>query len=130
MKRRIIASIVIIAILSLALVACAKESYSFTGKTYIYTSLINDGSFTITINENGTYQYSVPSYHVNITGEWEYENDILSLIEPTEDEYYMRHNFRIDGENLAYVAEGSSGFPFATINDGDLFVVISSDTPQ
>ena len=127
MKKRIIAALAVIAILALSLVACTEESYSFAGKTYIYSSLVNDGSFTIKINDDGTYEYHVPTYNVHIAGEWEYVDDTLTLIEPTEDEYYMRHNFRVDGENLAYVAEGSSGFPFGTISDGDQFIVISSD---
>ena len=122
MKKRIFAAIAVVILLVLALVSCGKEqNYEFTNKAYIYESLVNDGSFTIKINSDGTFEYSVSAYHVEITGDWEYQDNIITLKEPVEGEGYWQHKFTYDGENLFYVAEGSSGFPFATIADGDFF---------
>lgn len=128
MKKRIIAVIAVVALFMLTLASCDKEqNYDFTNKAYIYESLVNEGSFTIKINSDGTFDYSVPSYHVEITGNWEYKDNIITLKEPVEGEGYWQHKFSYDGANLFYVAEGSSGFPFATIADGDLFYYIGSN---
>lgn len=120
MKKRIIAIIALVALALTALSAC-ENHYEFAGKTYLYEKLIGDATFTIQINDDGTFVCSNNADNTDYTGKWRFRNDALTL--KTTDG--LKNIFQIAEGNLVFVAEGSDGFGSVTFADEDKFICIS-----
>lgn len=104
------------------------------GKTFIYTgetfSKIENDTFRITINEDGTFLYteSLLSSYLGY-GNWEIQDGILVLKDDELIGYAFQNFFRIDGEELVFIEEGSSNFIYVKVKDGERFVSGSGHRP-
>lgn len=128
MKKKLLAIILLAAMMLFALASCGNKNtndgYTFAGKTYIYEGEGYGGSFYIIINEDGTFSYSEgPDSGYLAHGEWTYINGVLSLTDDLHgsERKIVNNFFFVDG-NLWYLTENSTGFPSANVEEGDLFV--------
>ena len=108
------------------LVSCGKKGddavpESITGKTYVWEKEGFGGDFSISLLEDGTYQYyeGYLSSYVGL-GKWPLEEGVLTLKDETV--YDLTFRFRIEEDRLIYIADGSSRFMHAKVEDGDAFL--------
>lgn len=97
----------------------AGRVYTYTGETF---GGMDFDSFTISINEDGTYSYyeSMLSSYIGF-GKWSVEGDVLTLTEDDKIGYPFVYYFKIDGEDILYIEEGSSSFIYTDVKDGERF---------
>ncbi len=88
------------------------------------------GDFTITLCEDGTYSYHAAPVSSYIgSGTWTVDRGVLTMTENKEVcgyDYVFR--FRIDDEDLRYIADGSSKFMYVNVQDGDRFLKRDGDS--
>jgi len=87
------------------------------------------GSFTITLKNDGTYQYYEGYYSSYIgVGTWTYGNGVITM---NEDEEFCGNDrvfrFKVSKEGLNYIANGSDSFISADVTDGDRFLLRGAD---
>ncbi len=90
-----------------------------SGKTYVYEKNGVGSSFTITIEEDGTFTYYegfLSSYIGH--GSWAFEGEVLTLSDVS---YDIVNHFKVKKDRLIYLAEGSKGFIYVDVSDGDVF---------
>ena len=116
-----------------ALIACAVAAVCFltdpvTGpsspaeKRYTYEGKGFGGDFTITVRDDGTFNYyegPLSSYLGN--GTWAVSGDILTLTDLTGAEPVRVNRFRMEGDDLVFLAEGSDNFLYVQLSDGEMF---------
>lgn len=76
-------------------------------------------AYIISLSDDSTYYcwcmlYNVPSER----GTWSLDGDIVCLTGDGKDEASSVNYFRVDGNDLVYIAENSTGFSFMDIADG------------
>ncbi len=92
------------------------------GKTYLYEKEGIMGNFALTLYEDETYLYSegIASSYMGI-GTWTQDGDTITLTDKkTADDVRINH-FRIDGEDLVFLSEGSSNFIYVKVENGERF---------
>lgn len=100
----------------------APEGLVHTGKTYVYENEGLMGTFAITLYQDGTFQYyegMASSYLGN--GTWEQENGIITLTDDEINAMSLVNRFKVDGEDLVFVADGSSNFIYVKVKNGERF---------
>ena len=98
------------------------EDLVHTGKTYVYENEGLLGTFAITLYQNGTFQYyegMASSYLGN--GTWEQDGDCITLTDDELNAMSLVNRFKVDGEDLVFIADGSSNFIYVKVKDGDRF---------
>lgn len=87
--------------------------------TYLYEGDGFGGGFTITLYSDGTYSYyeGLLSSYIG-TGNWTLDGDTLSL---TDDAYSLVNRFRMEGDDLVFIEDGSTNFVYLTLPDGAKF---------
>jgi len=92
------------------------------GKTYVYENEGVMGSFTITLYENGSFTYSegMASSYIGM-GTWIQDGDIITLTDREMAGDIRTNHFEIDGEDLVFLAEGSSNFIYVKVQRGQRF---------
>ena len=107
------------------LTACGKTEKVYTaedvaGQIYTYEKDGFGGPFTISIFEDGSFQYYVGllSSYIGL-GEWTVEDGILTLKDNTGLDYV--NLFRIGEDMLIFLEEGSTGTMYLDMEDGDRF---------
>lgn len=125
-----IISVVLLLALALAFASCgAKKNYTpaDVAGTYERTNENFGGidKFTITLNEDGTYQYyeTMISSFIGM-GNYEIDGNIVSMISdlPGLNGTVRRtYKFKADGKTLVYVADGSDNFTYVKLPDGAAF---------
>ncbi|RVU98605.1 hypothetical protein EII22_02015 [Coriobacteriales bacterium OH1046] len=92
------------------------------GNTFVWENGGFGGDFTIKLNEDGTYEYSVGflSSYIGL-GTWEVESGILTLTETSGYENVFR--FSVGDGELVFISEGSSQFMHVAVEDGDRFML-------
>ena len=125
MKRKLILLAVIAALLSAGYVIYqgkqdALRTQMVGGNTYVWEKEGFGGDFTITLNEDGTYEYYVGFLSSYIgSGNWTVEGSELTMTETTGfDWVYL---FTVEDDTLVFVSEGSSEFTYVKVEDGDRF---------
>lgn len=128
MNKKILAVILVAAMMLCALASCAKNNidygYTFADKTYVYEKEGVDSTFYIVINSDGTFSYSEGTGSGYLAkGTWTFVNSILTLKDDLggSERNIVNNFFYVDG-NLWYLTENSTGFPTVTVEEGDLFV--------
>ena len=126
MKRKIVA-LSFIALFAPILLLQGCSSYDnitdVAGKTYTYTVEPESGldldRFTIRLNTDGTFTYfeTVYSSYLGI-GNWSVEGDVLTL---ADDYYSLKNSFRIEGDDLIFIENGSTNFIYVKVSDGEHF---------
>ena len=108
-----------------------EEEISVGGKIYTYTGEtpfeFESDAFIITINENGTFTYhtSLLSSYLGY-GQWTLEGDVLTLTEDPDVCYPYVHYFKVDGDDLIFIEEGSDNFMHITVKDGERFTGVEN----
>jgi hypothetical protein len=121
MMWKLIKSVLPILFLVLALTGCGHSTDSIAGKTYVYEKDGFGGEFTIQIKKDGTFQYYEGGLSSYIgTGDWTLKGDILLLTEG-EGANSRKNYFRADGDQLIFIADGSSNFLYIEVADGERF---------
>lgn len=123
--RRISAAVAIVLLSALTLTGCASSvrANEVSGKGFVYEKggfpdkfgikLYNDGSFT--------YYAGMFSSYVGY-GDWSLDGDTLILTEnadPSGNSKIFR--FKVGGDTLSYIDEGSDNFMHVKVSDGDKF---------
>lgn len=123
MKRIVIC---ILALGMLAGLACAKKTddalrKTVAGKTFVRENGGFGGDFTITLREDGSYEYyeGFLSSYIG-TGTWTIEDGVLILTEQGGWDFVYR--FTVQDGALVYRAAGSSAFIYVKAADGDRFL--------
>ena len=123
MKRIVIC---ILALGMLAGFACAKKTddvlrKTVAGKTFVRENGGFGGDFTITLREDGTYEYyeGFLSSYIG-TGTWTVEDGMLILTE--QGGYDFVYRFTVQDGALVYRTAGSSAFIYVKAADGDRFL--------
>lgn len=96
------------------------QNFSFSERDTIYTYEGDGfgGDFTITIKENGTFEYYEGGLSSFIgRGTWEREGNLVTLQERTK-----RHRFRVTEEGLEFIAQDSNNFGYVQLEDGARFL--------
>lgn len=125
-----IISVVLILATVISFASCsAKKDYTpaDSAGTYARTNEGFDGldKFTITLNEDGTYQYYetwVSSFYG--IGNYEIDGDTVKIVaELPGMDGTIRHTykFKANGKTLVYVADGSDNFMYVKLPDGAVF---------
>ena len=125
MKRKLILLAVIAALLAAGYVIYqgkqdALRTQMVGGNTYVWEKEGFGGDFTITLNEDGTYEYYVGYLSSYIgSGNWTVEGSELTMTETTGFDWV--YHFTVEDETLVFVSEGSSEFTYVKVEDGDRF---------
>ena len=92
-------------------------------KRYVWEKEGCGGDFTISVFEDGTYEYyeGYLSSYIG-SGTWDISDGILTLRENSGYDFVFR--FSIVNGNLVFISEGSSRFIYTDVKDGDLFVLM------
>lgn len=125
MKRRIVTlSLIALFAAILLLQGCSIDNYiNVAGKAYTYTVEPESGldldRFTIRLNADGTFTYyeTMFSSYLGI-GSWSVDGDVLTL---ADDYYSLKNSFRIDGDDLIFIENGSTNFIHVKVGDGEHF---------
>ncbi len=124
-----ICSILLMSLVLLCLQGCGEEKQkeiAVDGKVYTYAgeeqSEFEMDKFTITIFEDGTFSYyeTLISSYIGF-GKWTLEGDVLTLEDDPQVCYYMINRFKVDGDDLIFIEEGSSNFLYKHVKDGERF---------
>lgn len=121
MKRRFVQFMALMVVAAICLCGCGKQSL-----TGIYT--LQDveteypGPFSITLNEDGTFQ----SYETTVSsyigmGRYTLDGDILILTEDAEGCTGEVNKYRVVNGCLVFISEGSANYRFVKLKDGDTF---------
>ena len=104
-----------------------KEVYG--GKIYRYSGTDPEKEcwtgWCISLYDDGTYTWyeDLTSSYLGI-GDYTIEDDVLTLIDDTSAGCDKRVNrFRMEGDNLYYIADGSDNFRMHTLEDGEAFIM-------
>lgn len=133
MKKSIV--IVLLTISFLLVASCAPQAgesksiqAAISDRTFTYEKGGFGGEFVIMICSDGTFQYyegGLSSY-IGI-GSWALEDDILILLDDNEAGYPAVNRFKVDGDNLIFLAEDSDNFVYIKVADGERFVDASGE---
>lgn len=132
MKRKITA-LVFAALLAavLLLQGCSSDS-TVAGKIYTYTvepeSGLDIDRFSINLKPDGTFIYYECWYSSYIgMGNWSVDGDVLTI---TDDNELHQNSFKIDGDDLVFIENGSTNFQHVKVADGEHFTSDGSLTPN
>lgn len=133
------AALILALILSLSLLtACGQKEKTYTaedvaGKSYVYEKEGCGGVFTISLFEDGTFQYyeGMLSSYIGM-GTWTLEEHNVLCMKDHEMgrisddfstiEMYVRTNyFRVEEDCLVWLAENSDNFLYVDVEDGNRF---------
>ena len=101
-----------------------ESTIAIAGKTYTYEAEPETGSyldrFTIRLNTDGTFTYyeTLISSYIGV-GNWSVDGDVLTL---ADDYYSLKNSFRIDGNDLIFIENGSTNFIYVKVSDGERFI--------
>ena len=120
---------IVICILALGILAgfaCAKKTddalrKTVAGKTFVRENGGFGGDFTITLREDGSYEYyeGFLSSYIGM-GTWTIEDGVLILTE--QGGYDFVYRFTVQDGALVYRTAGSSAFIYVKAADGDRFL--------
>ena len=108
--------------LFLALAGCGNPDGEFAGKVYTYEGEGFGGDFTISIFENGSFTYYEGGFSSYIGGgEWSLVDGALALSETGQGGEHSVNYFRVEGNTLRFVQEGSRNYPHVELENGAAF---------
>lgn len=93
------------------------------GKGYTYEGEGAGGKFSIVLYDDGTYSY-YEGFYSSYTGRgtWTLDGDILCLTEDERIGTYFVNYFKVEGNDLIFLAENSSNFIYVWVHDGERFI--------
>ena len=120
----------------LLLQGCNTDSVmAVAGKIYTYTvepeSGLDSDRFSINLHPDGTFIYYECLYSSYIgMGNWSVDGDVLTLTDDKEYGISRENSFRIDGDDLIFIENGSTNFLYVKVEDGERFTSDGSLTPN
>lgn len=101
-------------------VTTVQENITFNG-IYVYEKDGFGGVFTITLNDDGTFQYSEGGLSSHIgDGTWSFEDGLVCISEESPDG--PRNNyFQVEEDCLVFQAKQSNNFIYVKVSDGERF---------
>ncbi|MFR1517830.1 MAG: hypothetical protein ACLSVG_03495 [Clostridia bacterium] len=124
MRRKNIAALVLCVIIILLLTGCSQsaEESNVAGKTYIYESEGCGGNFTITIKQDGSFVYyeGYLSSYIGM-GKWSVADTVLTLTDDETTGHPYKNRFKISGDDIIFIEDGSSNFLYVKVKDGQIF---------
>ena len=94
------------------------ETVAPVTKVYQYEKEGFGSDFVITLYHDGTFQYYEGGLSSYIgMGTWKQEGDILTMY----DERYLKNLFRVEGNSLVFIEEGSTNFTYIKVEDDQRF---------
>ncbi len=91
--------------------------------TFVYEKEGFGGSFTISLHEDGSFNfYEGPLSSYIGTGDWYQEGPLLTLYEDNED--YSVNHFLVGNGILVFAETDSDNFPYIALQDGDKFILL------
>lgn len=119
--KRIFAVVLIVCCFVVAFTGCTSSQNSVADKNYVYEIEGAGGKFSISIWADGTFTYHEGLYSSYIgRGKWTLDGDILCLEEDTGAS--LTNYFKVDDDDLIFMAENSSGFLLVDVADGERFI--------
>lgn len=116
-------------LMAAALTGCAGSARKdeILGKNFVYEKDGFPDEFGIRIDDNGTFTYYEGAFSSYVgTGSWELDGDVLTLRERDYSSVpeKVRHiyRFKIDGDDLRFISDGSDNFMFIDVSDGERFI--------
>lgn len=127
----ILAAVIAVAVTGVCFLTIPKADDKETaarlgGNVYTWEKKYGDTfSFEIELDEDGTFCFvdGLVTYYVAL-GEWTVEDDVLKLrddVAPSGARYFY---FRVEGDELVYLAEKSAAFSYTDVDDGDRFYMV------
>lgn len=94
--------------------------FSYTGEPL--DPNFDDDVFQIALMEDGSFSYyeSMLSSHIGF-GTWLVEDGILILTESPDSSHGATYRFKVDGNKLYFIQEGSDNFIYIQVKDGEKF---------
>ena len=123
-KRRAPALMLALTLMVLLLAGCGGQVRpdDLAGRTYVYEKDGFGGSFTLTLADDGTFQYYEGDLSSYIgTGTWALEGNVLTLTEGDGADHVRVNCFAAARGGLTFRAEGSDNFLYVKAADGDKF---------
>ena len=98
------------------------------GRVFLWEKEGFGGDFTIQLNDDGTYMYyeGYLSSYIGM-GKWTLQDSVVTLYETSGNNNVFR--FATDGDDLLFVADGSSEFMYVTVEEGDRFILTNESDP-
>lgn len=123
MYRRFVAITLLTGILLLLGCTAGNVNDGIVG-TYIYEKEGFGGNFAISLGEDGKFAYyeGLLSSYYGI-GEWSEKDGIITLHDDEEAGYGLTNILRFEDGALVYIADGSDGFTYVDVADGDRFLL-------
>lgn len=92
------------------------------GKTYVYEKEGFPDSFAITLYPDRTFTYyeGMLSSYIGV-GSWKQDGDTITMTDDGHGGYGLINHFKLDGEDLVFVAQNSSNFTYVQVADGERF---------
>lgn len=129
-KTKLIISLILLLATALTFASCgAKKNYTPADVAGTYARQ-NEGfggidKFTITLNEDGTYQYyeTVISSFIGM-GDYTVDGDTVTIVAEmpgVNGTITHTYKFKANGKTLVYVADGSDNFTYIKLPDGAVF---------
>lgn len=105
--------------------ACGKTE-DLTLKSGVYTLKNNQedilGDFTITVNDDGTYEwYESPLSSYIGSGHYSIEGDMVTFKDDGDGCSNEIRYYRIKNDKLLFISEGSKNYSFVPLDDGAVF---------
>ncbi len=129
MIRRILTLSVLAVLTSVALTGCAGSArkVEILGKNFVYEKDGFPDEFSIRLDSNGSFTYYEGIYSSYVgTGSWELDGDVLILRErdysTVSEKVRHIYRFKIDGDDLRFISDGSDNFMFIDVSDGERFI--------
>lgn len=131
MFRRIFTAAAFVLLAALTLTGCAGKAQTndIPGKGYVYEKGGFPDKFGIRLYENGEFTYYAGFFSSHIGhGNWTVDGDTLILTEnPDPNGKSNIFRFKVDGDTLSYIAEGSNNFMYIKVSDGEKFTAEELD---
>lgn len=112
---------------ALTLTGCAGRipENDVSGKGYVYEKGGFPDKFGIRLYKNGEFTYYEGFFSSYVGyGNWTLEGDTLILTENPDSSGHSRvFRFKVDGDTLGYIAEGSDSFIYVNVSDGEKFIL-------
>ena len=96
---------------------------SISGKTFVWEKDGFGGDFTITLDEDGRYEFyeGMLSSYIG-SGDWTVSDGVLIMTEDKENGYDMTFRFTVKDGELVFIKNKSSRFIYTEVENGDRFL--------
>lgn len=128
MIRKLSAALAVVMLSALTLTGCAgsvraNNVNNVSGKGFVYEKDGFPDKFGIKLYNDGSFTYYVGMFSSFVGyGNWSLDDDTLILTENADPQGNSKiFRFKVSGDTLGYIAEGSDNFMHVKVSDGEKF---------